>query len=295
MDVDMDNEIIALENKLERLKHLRNASADPFCKGAQLKHEPLHNLLLLSDSALPLGSFAFSAGLESFLAHIGKQPPSRLISHFKDFLHLSIESLAGLTLPFVHRAWSDPGALDDLDNDLDASTTCTVARRASIAQGRALLTMWQKSLQPHFSPTHSKLEAAHDTLQAFAQRLNRVDLDNLSSSPSCDAWDELPSSHFAPLFGALSAVMNLSAQQTLYLYLLNHTKMVLSAAIRASVIGPYQSQGLLASDSLERHIHNLVDNQVDCGTCTYDAVQQVPALDIWSGRHELVYSRIFNS
>lgn len=29
----------------------------------------LHTLLLLADSALPLGSFAFSSGLESFLAH----------------------------------------------------------------------------------------------------------------------------------------------------------------------------------------------------------------------------------
>jgi hypothetical protein len=36
--------------------------------------------------------------------------------------------------------WSrQPSTLDTLDNDIDASTPCIVAQRASIAQGRALI------------------------------------------------------------------------------------------------------------------------------------------------------------
>ena len=38
-----------------------------------------------------------------------------------------------------------------LDNDFDASTPCTVARRASIAQGRALLTVWERSFKAQYA------------------------------------------------------------------------------------------------------------------------------------------------
>ena len=58
-----------------------------------------HNLFLIADSALPLGSFAFSSGLESFLAHTPKHKHSS--AALDRFLTLSLASYAGLTLPFV--------------------------------------------------------------------------------------------------------------------------------------------------------------------------------------------------
>jgi urease accessory protein len=100
--------------------------------------------------------------------------------------------------------------------------------------------------------------------------------------------------HFAPLFGAVCSAMGLSTHETAYLFLLNHAKAVLSAAVRASVMGPYQSQAALAGESLQRVIHQCIglygkDNGVE------DAVVTVPTMDLWMGRHELLYSRIFNS
>ena len=101
-------------------------------------------LLLLSDSALPIGSFAFSSGLESFIQHL---PQTKNVSHdiLTHFLKESLRSLAFTTLPFVNAAHSAPSDAVSLDDHFDATVTCPVARRASLAQGKALLTIWEKA------------------------------------------------------------------------------------------------------------------------------------------------------
>lgn len=87
--------------------------------------------------------------------------------------------------------------------------------------------------------------------------------------------------------------MGLDLHQTAYTFILNHAKAVLSAAVRASVMGPYQAQNILASESLQNTIKARMDREWD--TAPEEAGQVVPALDLWVGRHELLYSRIFNS
>jgi urease accessory protein len=103
-----------------------------------------HLLLLLSDSALPIGSFAFSSGLESFIHHL---PSSASLDSLVHFLHHSLRSLAFTTLPFVSAANTSPDNAVALDEHFDATVTCPVAQRASIAQGKALLTIWEKAFQ----------------------------------------------------------------------------------------------------------------------------------------------------
>lgn len=283
-------EILQLQQRLDYLRRIYKDQP----QSSDIPKNCLHNLLLLSDSALPLGSFAFSSGLESFLVHVHKSSPAQNIALFTDFLKLSLESLTGVTLPYVHEAWVHPSTLEDLDSDLDASTTCTVAKRASVAQGRALLTMWQRSLKLHLSSPTLQQTQAHAALARFSDLVIAVNV-NDSTQSQHDLWGNSPSAHFAPLFGALAAMMGLPVQQTLYLYLLNHAKTLLSAAIRASILGPYQSQSVLASASLKSQIERLVSDQITHQRAPQDAGQHVPAMDIWSGRHELVYSRIFNS
>jgi len=68
---------------------------------------------------------------------------------------------------------------------------------------------------------------------------------------------------------------------------------VISAAVRASVLGPYQAQGLLASAELRNKIEALVVQYWE--RRTEEAGQGVPVMDLWVGRHEMLYSRIFNS
>jgi len=63
--------------------------------------------------------------------------------------------------------------------------------------------------------------------------------------------------------------------------------------VRASVMGPYQAQAVLAGEALQRDIETCVRANWEVGV--EDAGQIVPVLDLWVGRHELLYSRIFNS
>lgn len=248
----------------------------------------LHALLLLSDSALPLGSFAFSSGLESFLGHRKQPTAPQKTKAFNQFLDHSLLNLASTALPYVLSGYHDPSfsALEDLDNDLDASTPCTVARRASIAQGKALLTIWERALSAAVPNDDDGAVEAGEAITSFVKAAK-------SSKPDATTGLQQINGHFPPLFGAVAFALGLSEQETCYLFLLNHAKAMLSAAVRASVMGPYQSQATLASAALQKHINELIDKHK--ALRAEDAAVSVPAMDLWMGRHELLYSRIFNS
>ncbi|KAI5194567.1 hypothetical protein E4T39_08595 [Aureobasidium subglaciale] len=247
----------------------------------------LHFLLLLSDSALPLGSFAFSSGLESYLAHHKPPFPSSSSTpplDFHLFLHLSIRNLASTSLPYVLQAYSQPDKLRGLDNDVDASTACTVQRRASVAQGKALLGLWERAFAASCVASSGATQLAITTLSSFAADFKRA---------KPDAFGLQLNAHFAPLFGVLCKCLGLSEEETAYLFLCNHAKSVLSAAVRAGVMGPYLSHGFLASEVLQKVIRGCVDAERE--TRVEDAGLSIPVMDLWVGRHELLYSRIFNS
>ncbi|EGO60893.1 hypothetical protein NEUTE1DRAFT_76476 [Neurospora tetrasperma FGSC 2508] len=260
-----------------------------------------HFLLLLSDSALPLGSFAFSSGLESYLAHNKSSSPSHSTSFvtnklpktklpppsFTSFLPLSLSSYASTTLPYVLAAHRDPAQLALLDDTLDATIVCTVGRRASVAQGRALLSIWERSLSSSLPPSSASAEAAAAILKPFSALLR--------SAGAPPGWNDPPpvSAHLPPLFGAICALVGLSLEQTTYVYLLSHVKALVSAAVRAGMFGPYQAQKTLASRQVQEMIGALMKREWERGV--EEAGQSVPVMDLWIGRHEVLYSRIFNS
>ncbi|KAK3308585.1 UreF-domain-containing protein [Chaetomium strumarium] len=268
-------------------------------------NSPTHFLLLLSDSALPLGSFAFSSGLESYLAHHQKTLAPQQPASFTSFLPLSISSYASTTLPYVLAAHRDPSLanLAALDDMLDASIICTVGRRASVAQGRALLSIWERSFVG--SPGtgtgaggETDGEREGEGVRGFSALLR---CSAASSSPSSSgdgggAWDVDPpavAAHLPPLFGAICALVGLDLEQTAYVFLLGHVKALVSAAVRAGVFGPYQAQRTLASGSVQGLIRVMIEREWE--TRVEDAGQNVPVMDLWAGRHEVLYSRIFNS
>ncbi|KAK4033982.1 putative urease accessory protein UreF-like protein [Parachaetomium inaequale] len=276
---------------------------------------PTHFLLLLSDSALPLGSFAFSSGLESYLAHqktVFCQPSS-----FASFLPSSISSYASTTLPFVLAAHRDPSlaSLAALDDALDAAIVCTVGRRASVAQGRALLSIWERSFAGSIAATEGS-GSVDEALRGFSALLrtsnstantslpngntnnnNNNNNNNKTSGKDQDHDDPPPpppvAAHLAPLFGAICALAGLGLEQTAYVFLLGHVKALVSAAVRAGMFGPYQAQKTLASGTVRGLLAAMVERE--WATPVEEAGQSVPVMDLWVGRHEVLYSRIFNS
>ena len=250
----------------------------------------LHALLLISDSALPLGTFAFSSGLESYLAHQRLKTTSTHISipdrSLDHFLNLSLSSLASTSLPFLIAAHRDPLHLIDLTYTYDATLSCPVVRRASIAQGKALLGIHERSFaswKAKDSPSR-----ANEVLRNF--RLRALLRTTSAEQPS----ETLPiTPHYPPLFGVLCQHFDISSEQTAYIYLFSHLRAMLSAAVRASVIGPYQAQAMLAKRETAKMVQHAVASNYDVSI--ENAGQVAPLMDLWGGRHELLYSRIFNS
>ncbi|KAG9248234.1 hypothetical protein BJ878DRAFT_413176 [Calycina marina] len=279
-------EIVDLESRLQDAKERLNSIEGAVAPFPSLPNEgPIsasshHFLFLLADSALPLGSFAFSSGLESYLAHTSPTPS------FPHFLTLSLSSYASTNLPFVLAAHINPLDILALDDAQDATIMCPVARRASVAQGRALLSIWDRS----FSPVASAASSPSSAVQAL-----KVFSTILRSSSGSGTASELPpaSAHIAPLFGAVACILGLSLKQTAYVFVLSHVKALLSAAVRAGRFGPYHAQKVLASLEVQAGIHEVLERE--WGIRIEDAGQTVPVMDLWIGRHEMLYSRIFNS
>ena len=282
--VSLEERLKAAKENLRRIQH--HESPHGSIPAPNFTNSSNHTLLLLSDSALPLGSFAYSSGLESFLAHQKPYPknatPAQL---FRRFLRLSIMSVTFTNVPYLLAGFRQSSLLEDLDNDFDASTPCTVARRASVAQGRALVSVWENALRLSVSSDLTAAVTAGGSVASFAKTLKSS---ILSSAAIKDAYG-----HFAPLWGVVCLALGLEVHQTAYLFLLNHAKAVLSAAVRAGVLGPYQAQSVLAGQDLQAHIRDCVERVWN--VLPEDAGQVVPITDLWVGRHELLYSRIFNS
>lgn len=255
---------------------------------------PSHSLLLLADSALPLGSFAFSSGLESYLAH---HPPAhnRRPETLRLFIHMSITSVASATLPYLLAAYNAPPRLTELDDTLDAAILCPVARRASISQGRALISVWERSMKGE-----SRESVATVALQRFCLGLKMqqppagaVNGEEHEDEDEEHAQPVELNAHFPLVYAVVCAAQGLSDHQTAYTYLFNHAKAVASAAVRAGVLGPYAAQALLGSNWLRAELEKVLAREWE--TDIDEAGQAVPAIDVWMGRHELLYSRIFNS
>jgi len=289
---DLDQEIALLEQKLHdaRLRRAQKNERElgPSLTGLatlprQTSNEQLHALLLLADSALPLGSFAFSSGLESFLAH-QTVPPSQKPFLFTKFLRQSLESVASTTLPYVLAAYRNPNSLQDLDNDLDASTPCTVSRRASTSQGRALAAVWDRSFRSTDALTDDGGAAA--ALRTFSRKLR-------AQSAVVAPPQDLLNAHLAPIWGVVTRALSLDLNTAAYLYLFSPARTIVSSAVRSNVFGPYQAQAELAAHDLKALIERLLKTWWHSEP--EDARQVAPMMDLWMGRHDKLYSRIFNS
>lgn len=159
-----------------------------------------------------------------------------------------------------------------------------------------MLQVWERALKSSAIQRiqEGQRDSQHHTVRAvavldqFSESLKNVGVDE-----EHDEVNGAVNGHFAPLWAVVCLALDIDLEQAAYVFMLNHAKAVLSAAVRASVMGPYQSQGVLAGNALQKTIAELL--QKEWWTEPEDAGQVVPIMDLWMGRHELLYSRIFNS
>lgn len=261
-------------------------------------------LLLLSDSNLPTGGFIASSGLESYLQHGYLIDPSNRNGSksigILDFVAKSIHSYARLNLPFLsasHEAGTrlrTTGPEEDVEERLEeaqerirvvdrlfeAMTLNSVSKRASVAQGIALLTLYDKSFSPPTIP--GSVPAPEKTL-----------VERLRTSIRAKEKDSF--GHHPIGFGIITSALSLPlpAAQNIFLFL--HARSILSSAIRLNIIGPYISHRLLLHDVrplIAQALDECKDLQLEKGT---GPVVSWPLGEILAARHDALHSKIFNS
>jgi len=207
----------------------------------------------LADSAFPIGGFAHSLGLEAAWQHGEVRNRTELVS----FIEAGLHQLGHAALPFVTAAFDEPEKLVEFDRLCDAFTTNHVANRASRAQGRAFLAAVERIF---------KAESGKQTT-------------------------EIKFAHFAPTFGVCLRRLEISRATTMRMFLFNHLRGVLAAAVRLNIVGPMEAQILQQRASAKAE-----EILVRCEFLTLDDLAQTsPLLDLWQGAQDRLYSRLFQS
>lgn len=212
----------------------------------------------LADSGFPAGGFAHSGGVEAAMQHGWLRGAASIHA----FARHTVLQAARSGLPIVSAAHRDSSELEALDRFSEALLTNPVARRASCAQGRALLATCGRAFP----------DAPIEPIGA------------------CVADRQL-AGHYAPLFGAITDALNVPLEdaQRLYLYLAGRG--VGSAAVRLGLIGAFEAQTL--QTSLAPHIEQAAVRFGDLPVA--EAAQPAPVIDLFQSTHDRLYSRLFQS
>ncbi len=212
----------------------------------------------LTDSAFPAGGFAHSSGLET-AAQLGE---IRTEGELERIVREGLDQAGHTTLPLMSDAYRLPARLPELATLIEATLTNHVARRASLAQGSALL-----------SSSVSAFE--RQTLRALRQRL---------------LMDAVPQ-HYAPLFGVVSRELDVLLDEAQRAWLFIHLRGAISSAVRLGLVGP------LAGQALQHRLGPVADDVLKrCAILgSRDVAQTAPLLDLYQGHHDRLYSRLFSS
>ncbi|GAA5799779.1 hypothetical protein EDC94DRAFT_691348 [Helicostylum pulchrum] len=234
-------------------------------------------LYILTDSALPTGGFVASSGLEATYQ-------AGLVDNksLPDFVTSSAHNYASNTNCFVRAGYEAPDQEDPLQYLIDSDETCdavmaanVVARRASLAQGIAMLTLYLKCFTTNEDMDQEQSKKNIEIVKKWKGLIRGEKVDG----------------HFAVCYGLICRYLNVDLENTLHLWLYLFTRTIFSSGVRLNVVGPYEAQKLLLESrkSIEVIIERTKDMTID------DCCQTNPLLDVCQGMHDRLYSRLFNS
>ncbi|GAA97198.1 uncharacterized protein L969DRAFT_44302 [Mixia osmundae IAM 14324] len=254
-------------------------------------HDQSFILLLLADSNLPTGGFVASAGLEAFAHHgqlglqISSQQQNVKLTEIVNFVdhnlaayarsslsslraaHAQVEALSTLRVPQVLQA------LGQIDKAYHAITLNHVVRRASTAQGVALLSLYSRAFS-YDSPLIDEL------VEKFRARIRSGQIEG----------------HLPVCFAILTAGLGLKQDASVELHLFLHARSILSSAVRLNLIGPYQAHRILLQQMQPLIKRAAADNPA---LYTFELIRPPatiwPLAEILAARHDVMNTRIFNS
>jgi urease accessory protein len=210
----------------------------------------------IADSAFPTGGFAHSFGLEAAHQH-GEVPDAAAL---RTFVRGSLLQAGHGSLPLVTAAYRAPDRFAELDALADVFLTNPVANRASRVQGRTVAATCARVW-----PAPALMEFAVLAQAGFA--------------------------HASPVTGVALRLVGLPLWVVQKLVLFVTARGVLSAAVRLGIVGSFEAQRLQAEGAAD------LDAVLDrcAGLDEHDLAQPAPLIDLWQVRHDLLYSRLFQS
>ncbi|KAJ1675842.1 hypothetical protein EV182_000456 [Spiromyces aspiralis] len=184
--------------------------------------------------------------------------------------------------------------IDHLHNAMLSSNS--VARRASLAQGSGLLSLFNRSY------CVADIFGGDTATQAFLQRAGKQ-LQYLCRLQKMGG-------HWPVVFGFVCAALGIPLAKTQQLFLFTFVQQVFSAAVRLNLIGPLKAQTMqcefyaFVSEILECH-HHIRPKTTACYGENNNGEEEAlfdievaytdPLLELHQGMHDRLYSRLFNS
>jgi urease accessory protein len=221
-------------------------------------------LLQLCDTALPIGAFAFSNGLETYAQQSLISEVTTLQEWLEAVLHHVMHSSHLLPVALAYRATAagEWGQLERLDQQLTAMKHARELREASVKTGQGLLRL---AVQAWPGPIIERLHV-------LCQQQRVV-------------------GHQALVLGALGFQLGWEEQVIVEAAGYQWLSGMISAALRLLPIGQLAGQCLLAV--LLQHLPAIADTirQQDWD----DLCSAAPEFDIRAMQHETLYSRLFRS
>ena len=233
--------------------------------------DPLLWLLQVSDSALPIGSYSHSWGLETAVQQNRLTSATEVNHYVTGLLHQAIAPQEGMACLFAHRYSTSNNTSGFLQLQLDS----TAARWAS-------------------EPLRASLELGH-RLNRWAQSTWKL------SCPSPNIGQEsfvseIPSNdlylHHCAAFGWLCGLAGVGEAETVRAYLLGSVTNLVSAAVRLVPLGHSEGQQILAA--LHPEIATAIPDILS-GQSPNQLQAFAPLLERDCQTHRSLYSRLFQS